>query len=239
MTKKENLVTCNNCSLDEICFPRGLSQDDINNISHVIKPKKTLHKGDHLFLQGDHFKGLLAIKSGAAKLVANDHHGNEHILNILLPGEPLGFDGIYNEKYQCSAIALETVSFCELPAQNIEELFQNVPTLSRELFRHASKKMMEDKGTIVLNKRPAEERLASFLIHLSDKFKTRGFSSSEFTLSLSRQEIGNYLGLALETVSRLLKKFQQEGLIDVKSKKIKLNNIPKLRSIFAYTENMA
>jgi CRP/FNR family transcriptional regulator len=236
MPKTENQVTCNNCNLDEICFPRGLSKSDVNDISHVIKSKKTLHRGDSLFQQGDRFRGLLAIKSGTAKLVANDYHGNEHILNVLLPGELLGFDGIYNEKYKCSAIALETLCFCELPAQGMEKLFQNIPTLSRELFRHASKKIMEDKEIMVLNKRSAEERLASFLISLSDRLKQRGFSSSEFTLSLTRQEIGNHLGLALETVSRLLKKFQREGLIDVKSKEIKINSIPKLRAIFTYTE---
>lgn len=237
MTEKTNQVNCNNCSLDNICFPRGLSQQEINSISQVIKPKKILQRGEYIFREEDTFKGVLAIKSGTAKLVTDDHHGNEHILNILLPGELLGFDGLCNDKYHYSAVALETLSFCELPAQNMEEIFQNVPTLTRELFRHSGEKMNMDKALIVLSKRPAEERLAHFLISLSDRLKKRGFSEFEFTLSLTRQEIGNHLGLALETISRLLKKFQQEELISVNSKQIKLQDIPRLRAVFAYTES--
>ena len=175
---------------------------------------------------------MLAIKSGTAKLVTDDHDGNEHILSILLPGELLGFDGLSNDRYQYSAIALETLSFCELPSKSMDTLFQKVPTLTRELFRHSSEKMNEDKELIVINKRPAEERLAYFLISLSDRLERRGFSAFEFTLSLTRQEIGNHLGLALETVSRLLKRFQQDDLISVKSKHIKINDIPRLRAIF-------
>lgn len=236
MTVKNKHVNCKNCSLDNICFPRGLSNDEINNISRFIKAKKVLQRGEYIFREGDNFRGVLAIKSGTAKLVSDDHHGNEHILNILLPGELLGFDGLCNEKHQCSAIALETLSFCELPAQSMDDIFLNVPSLTRELFRHSGEKMNEDKEFIVLSQRPAEERLAHFLIGLSDRMKKRGFSATEFTLSLTRQEIGNHLGLALETVSRLLKKFQQDDLINVQSKHIKIKDIPRLRAIFSYTQ---
>jgi CRP/FNR family transcriptional regulator len=235
MTIKQNKVNCNNCSLDNICFPRGLSMDEIKHISQVIKPKKILQRKEFIFREGDTFRGVLAIKSGTAKLVTDDHHGNEHVLNLLLPGELLGFDGLSNDKYQCSAIALETLSFCELPAQSMNDLFKNVPTLTRELFRHSGEKIKEDKELIVLNKRPAEERLAYFLISLSDRLKKRGFSATEFTLSLTRQEIGNHLGLALETVSRLLKRFQQENLINVKTKHITIKDINRLRAVFTYS----
>jgi CRP/FNR family transcriptional regulator len=236
MSLKQNKVNCNNCSLDNICFPRGLSLDEINTISQIIKPKKTLQRGEYIFREGDDFRGVLAIKSGTAKLISNDHHGNEHILNILLPGELLGFDGFCNDKYHYSAIALDTLSFCELPAKSMDDIFHNVPTLTRELFRHSSEKMNDDRNFFVLSKRPAEERLAHFLIGLSDRLQKRGFSASKFTLSLTRQEMGNHLGLALETVSRLLKKFQQENLISFKSKHIEILDIPRLRAIFSYTE---
>jgi len=230
-------VTCNNCSLDNICFPRGLSKDEVNHISQIIKPKKPLQRGEYIFREQSDFKGVLAIKSGSAKLVTNDHHGNEHILNVLLPGELLGFDGISNDKYRCSAVALDTLSFCELPAKNMDELFKNVPSLTKELFRHSSEKMNVDKEFIILSKRPAEEKLAFFLISLSDRLKKRGFSASEFTLSLTRQEIGNHLGLALETVSRLFKKFHKDNLIIVQSKQIEITDIPRLRAIFSYSGN--
>jgi CRP/FNR family transcriptional regulator len=168
--------------------------------------------------------------------VADDHYGNEHILKVLLPGELLGFDGFHNGKYQCSAFALEALSFCILPAQSMNDLFQNHPALTRELFRHSSEKINQDKDFIVLSKQPAEEKMAHFLINLSDRMKKRGFSSSEFTLLLTRQEIGNHLGLAMETVSRLLKKFQQQELILVKSKFIVLKNIPKLRAVITHSK---
>lgn len=224
-------VSCSNCSLDRICLPRGLSQTEIDNISKVVKARKTLQRGDFIYREGDNFKGILAIKSGSAKLVANDNHGNEHILNILLPGELLGFDGLANEKHGCAAIALETMTFCILPADSMDALFQNVPSLTRELFRHSGGKMLEDKNQLVLSKRPAEERMAYFLISLSERLKRRGFSSSEFKLSLTRQEIGNHLGLALETVSRLLKKFQDDDLIIVRNRFIQIKNLNSLKKL--------
>ena len=224
-------VSCSNCSLDNICLPRGLTQTEINNISQVVKARKTLQRGDFIYREGDQFKGLLAIKSGSAKLIANDNHGNEHILNILLPGELLGFDGLSSEKHGCAAIALETMTFCILPANSMDQLFQNLPSLTRELFRHSGEKMLEDKNQLVLSKRPAEERLAYFLISLSERLKRRGFSSSEFKLSLTRQEIGNHLGLALETVSRLLKKFQEDELIVVQNRFIQIKNLNSLKKM--------
>ena len=227
----QNQVICSNCGLDNICLPRGLTQTEIDNISKVIKAKKTLQRGDFIYREGDSFKGILAIKSGSAKLIANDSHGNEHILNILLPGELLGFDGLSTEKHGCAAIALETMTFCILPADSMDGLFQNLPSLTRELFRHSGEKMLEDKNQLVLSKRPAEERLAYFLISLSERLKRRGFSSSEFKLSLTRQEIGNHLGLALETVSRLLKKFQDDGLIAVQNRFIQIKDINSLKSL--------
>ncbi|WP_427500708.1 helix-turn-helix domain-containing protein [Methylomonas sp. MED-D] len=229
-------VSCANCSLDNICLPRGLSQSEIANISQVIRARKTLQRGDFIYREGDNFRGILAIKSGSAKLVANDNHGNEHILNILLPGELLGFDGLSGSKHGCAAIALETMSFCILPADSMEELFQNVPSLTRELFRHTGEKMIEDKNQLVLSKRPAEERLAYFLISLSERLKRRGFSSSEFKLSLTRQEVGNHLGLALETVSRMLKKFQDDDLISVQNRFIAIKNPTALRKLLQSTD---
>ena len=233
---KLNQVSCNNCGLDNICLPRGLSQQEIENISEVVKTKKTLQRGEFIYHEGDNFRGIIAIKSGSAKLIACDQHGNEHILNILLPGELLGFDGLSDEKHSCAAIALETTSFCLLPADSLDDLFHTIPSLTRELFRHSGEKMVEDKNLLMLSKRPAEERLAYFLISLSDRLKRRGFSASEFKLSLSRQEIGNHLGLALETVSRLLKKFQEDQLITVQNRFITITNINALKKLLDTNE---
>lgn len=234
---KLNQVSCNNCGLDNICLPRGLSHQEIESISQVVKAKKTLQRGEFIYHEGDNFRGILAIKSGSAKLVSNDQHGNEHILNILLPGELLGFDGLSNDKHSCAAIALETTSFCLLPADSMDDLFQNIPSLTRELFRHSGEKMLEDKNQLILSKRPAEERLAYFLISLSERLKRRGFSASEFKLSLSRQEIGNHLGLAIETVSRLLKKFQEDQLIVVQNRFITITDLAALKKLLQVNDS--
>jgi CRP/FNR family transcriptional regulator len=233
---KLNQVSCNNCGLDNICLPRGLSHEEVESISQIVKAKKTLQRGEFIYHEGDNFRGILAIKSGSAKLVGADQHGNEHILNILLPGELLGFDGLSTDKHSCAAIALETTSFCLLPADSMDDLFHNIPTLTRELFRHSGEKMLEGKNQLILSKRPAEERLAYFLISLSERLKRRGFSASEFKLSLSRQEIGNHLGLALETVSRLLKKFQEDELIVVQNRFITITNLTALKQLLQVNE---
>jgi len=229
---KDIQVSCSNCSLDTICLPRGLSATEVNNLSEAVERKKILQRGDYIYHEGDKFKGILAIKSGTAKLARTDHHGNEHILNILLPGELLGFDGFYDNTHNCSAIALETLTFCELPAEDLETLSLKVPGLMRELFRHTGKTLNNDRDQLVLNKRPAEERLAWFLVNLSERYNERGFSAAEFTLSLTRQEIGNHLGLALETVSRLLKQFQNLKLVSVNNRHIKLLNIEDLERLY-------
>ena len=234
---KLNQVSCNDCGLDNICLPRGLSHEEIESISQIVKAKKTLQRGEFIYHEGDNFRGILAIKSGSAKLVGADQHGNEHILNILLPGELLGFDGLSTDKHSCAAIALETTSFCLLPADSMDNLFQNIPSLTRELFRHSGEKMLEDKNQLILSKRPAEERLAYFLISLSERLKRRGFSASEFKLSLSRQEIGNHLGLALETVSRLLKKFQEDEMIMVQNRFITITDLSALKKLLQVNES--
>jgi CRP/FNR family transcriptional regulator len=224
-------VTCQNCSLTALCIPRGLAPEDIERISRIVSRRKTLQKGEHLYHKGDKFRGIIAIKAGSAKTVTYDGRGNEYITAVMLPGELLGFDALASDQHRCSAIALETLSYCELPADQLDELCQSVPNLLRELFRHASARLDEETEQVITNKQPADERVAAFLLDLSDRLQHRGFSSSNFRLSLTRQEIGNYLGLALETVSRTLRLFQDQGLIDVQHKHVRITNINGLRKV--------
>jgi CRP/FNR family transcriptional regulator len=224
-------VTCSNCSLSELCIPRGLKQEDIDRIGEIVSRKKTLQKGEYLYRKGDRFRGILAIKAGTAKMVTMDQAGNEYMTAYLLPGELLGFDALADDKHTCSAVALETLSYCELPAEQLDSLCRDVPNLLRELFRHAGNTLAAETTQFVLGKRPAEERVAGFLINLSDRLATRGFSAVEFRLSLTRQEIGNFLGLALETVSRILKNFEDDGLIEVDYKNIRIKNLDRLRKL--------
>lgn len=227
-------VTCSNCSLSALCIPRGLVQEDINRLSQFVRRKRILHRGDSLYREGDSFHGLLAIKAGTAKLISHDKQGNEHLLGVLLPGELLGFDALSTDTHNCSAVALETLSYCELPAGQLDMLCQKVPNLLRELFRHVGQRLDNEKSQLILHRRPAEERVAAFLVDLSERYRSRGFPASDFRLSLTRQEIGDFLGLALETVSRLLKQFQKEGLIRVQHKNIHIADLDRLKAVYNY-----
>jgi CRP/FNR family transcriptional regulator len=211
-----------------------LSQEDIDRIAAIVNRRKTLHRGDYLYRKGDKFRGIIAIKAGTAKLVAMDQGGNEYLTSYLLPGELLGFDALADDRHSCSAIALETLSYCELPADQLDSLCRDVPNLMRELFRHAGKTLAAETEQFVLGKRPAEERVAGFLLGLSERLQNRGFSGADFKLSLTRQEIGNYLGLALETVSRILTGFENSGLIQVNNRQIHINDFEGLRALCAH-----
>lgn len=232
--KNKLQVTCQNCSLTALCIPRGLSPDEIERISRIVGRRKTLQRGDHLYHKGDRFRGIIAIKAGTAKTVTYDGRGSDYITGFLLPGELLGFDALASDRHKCSAIALETLSYCELPADQLDELCRKVPNLLRELFRHASARLDEEIEQAIINKQPADERLAAFLLDLSERLAKRGFSPVDFRLSLTRQEIGNYLGLALETISRTLRVFQDEGIIEVQNKQVHIKDLERLRRVCAH-----
>lgn len=230
-------VDCKNCSIGGLCFPRGLALSEVDHVNKIIHRKRTLHRGDYIYRADDRFKSILALKAGTVKVISQDERGNEHILGLLLPGEMLGFDGFANGKHEYSAVALETTSICEVPSDRLEELCKEIPNLQRQLFQHMGCKLNEERCRSVMNKRPAEERLAYFLVDLSDRYSKRGFSASEYNLSLTRQEIGNYTGLALETVSRLFSRFQDEGLIEVSRRHITIKSPDRLREIFTDENN--
>jgi len=228
---KDFQVSCSNCNLDTICLPRGLSLQEVENLSIVIKNSAALQKGEYIYHQGDAFRGIIAIKSGTAKLISCDNQGNEHIINVLLPGELVGFDGLNQNIHTCSVVALEVMAFCELPFEKLDDLCQKIPSIPKELFRHSSETINETQNLLISSKKSAEEKLALFLINLSDRLKKRGFSSSKFSIPLSRQEMGNHLGLTLETVSRILQQIQKSGIIKVQRKNIEIIDLKALRNL--------
>jgi CRP/FNR family transcriptional regulator len=227
-------VTCHNCSLSQLCIPRGLAQEDVDRISSIVGRRRTLKRGDYLYRKGDRFRGILAIKAGAAKMISLDRAGNEYMTGFLLPGELFGFDALATDRHVFSAVALETLSYCELPADQIDALCREAPNLLKSLFRHAGDSLTAESERFVLGKRPAEERVAGFLLNLSERLGRRGFSTTEFRLSLTRQEIGNYLGLALETVSRIIGGFEKQGLISANNKHIHIISMSGLKELCAH-----
>jgi CRP/FNR family transcriptional regulator len=225
---KDIRVACRECSLIEICLPVGIGQSDLDRLDSIIDRKRPLPRGDHLFRIGDPFQCLYAVRSGSLKTYATSEDGQEqvmgfHLMGFHLPGELIGLDAIAEGDHPLAAKALETTSICEIPFHDLESLGTQLPSLQHQLLRIMSKEIRDDEhNMVILGQKSAEERLASFLISLSNRFIRRGFSAHQFNLSMSRSDIGNYLGLALETVSRLFTRFQNEGLLRVDRKHIEL-----------------
>ncbi|MCW8907513.1 MAG: fumarate/nitrate reduction transcriptional regulator Fnr [Sedimenticola sp.] len=223
-------VACRNCSLASLCLPMGLTPEDVDLLDSIVKRDRPLHRGDHLFRQGDPFRFIYVVKTGTVKSFDPGEDGSEQVLGFHLPGELIGLDAIETGHHHCSAKILETTAVCEIPFTRLEELSSTIPSLQHQMFRLMSREIGHDEDMLtLLGKRNAEERLASFLLSLSGRFQRRGFSPSDFYLSMSRHEIGNYLGLAVETISRLFTRFQEEGLLNVERKHIQLLDIKRLK----------
>ena len=209
----------------------GLDQEDVERLEDIVKRARPLHRGDLLFREGDRFRSLYVVKTGSVKSFAPNAEGGEQVLGFHLPGELIGLDAIDKGIHSCSAAALDTAATCEIPFTQLEELTASIPSLRHQLFRLLSKEIGQDTDLLLLlGKKSAEERLAAFLLSMSKRLQKRGLSATDFHLSMSRHEIGNYLGLAVETVSRLFTKFQEERLMQVDRKHIQLRNLDALES---------
>lgn len=225
-------VACQNCSLSSLCLPMALSADDVTRLDNIIERNRPLHRGDYLYNKGDSFEKLRVVTTGSIKTYSTSDDGSEHILGFHLPGELIGLDAIENSRHRCSAKALETTLICEIPFNRLEKLGNEIPILQHQIYRLLSREIgHETEVLMLLWKKGADERLATFLISLSERFKLRGFSPTDFFLSMSRFDIGNYLGLAVETVSRIFTRFQETGLIHAERKHIQLLNPIQLQEI--------
>ncbi|UTW07708.1 fumarate/nitrate reduction transcriptional regulator Fnr [Pseudomonas benzenivorans] len=212
---------CKDCSLAPLCLPLSLNLEDLDALDEIVKRGRPLKKGEYLFRQGDTFGSLFAVRSGALKTFSLSDGGTEQITGFHLPSELVGLSGMDTERYPVSAQALETTSICEIPFERLDELAAQLPQLRRQLMRIMSREIREDQHMmLLLSKKTADERIASFLVNLSARFSARGFSAQQFRLAMSRNEIGNYLGLAVETVSRVFTRFQRNKLLEAEGKEV-------------------
>ncbi len=222
-------IACQECSLNEICLPVGVDKADMSKLDDIINRKTPYARGQHLFHIGDGFKALYAIRSGSVKTFTMTEDGHEQVTGFHLPGELVGLDAIASNSHPVAAKALETTSICEIPFEQLDDLSCKVNGIRRQLMRIMSREIQEDQeNMMMLGQKSAEQRLASLLISLSNRYRARGFSPYEFNLTMSRGDIGNFLGLALETVSRLFGRFQDDGLINVNRKNIEILDRDKL-----------
>ncbi|SEE03747.1 fumarate/nitrate reduction transcriptional regulator Fnr [Pseudomonas anguilliseptica] len=212
---------CKDCSLASLCLPLSLNLEDMDALDEIVKRGRPLKKGEFLFRQGDAFNSVFAVRSGALKTFSLSDSGDEQITGFHLPSELVGLSGMDSESYPVSAMALETTSVCEIPFERLDELSVQLPQLRRQLMRIMSREIRDDQQMMMLlSKKTADERIATFLVNLSARFRARGFSANQFRLAMSRNEIGNYLGLAVETVSRVFTRFQQNKLLEAEGKEV-------------------
>lgn len=228
-TSRVNKAHCSTCSLSSLCLPIALENSDLEALDKVIKRGRPIQKGELLFKQGDPFQAVYAIRTGAVKTLTVAPSGEEQITGFHLASELVGLSGYSQDTYPLSAKALETTTVCELPLEKLESLCDEIPGLRKQLMRNMGTEIRQDQQMMLqLSKRSADERLAHFLLELSARFERRGFSPNAFRLSMSRVDISNYLGLAVETVSRIFTRFQKNNLISTEGKQVTLDNLDEL-----------
>jgi CRP/FNR family transcriptional regulator, anaerobic regulatory protein len=225
-------VACSNCNLRELCMPVGLSAEELLRIDEVVAARRKIKRGAILFRNGEPFQSLFAIRTGFFKTCVTAEDGRDQVTGFQMAGEIIGLDGIVNDHHTCDAVALEDAEVCVMPFDRIGDLSREVNALQHHVHRIMSREIVREHGVmLLLGSMRAEERLAAFLLNLVQRLHARGFSRSELVLRMTREEIGSYLGLKLETVSRTFSKFVEDGIIEVRQRHVRILDTDSLRSI--------
>lgn len=225
-------VGCQRCSMVGLCEPLNLPTPERMRLDAIIEKRRPISRGEFLYRAGEPFQSIFCVKAGSIKTYASTDKGEEQVTGFHLPGEMIGLEGICLGHNTTNAVALETSSVCEIPYERLREISAEVPMLLQQLILITSQEIMHGQTlTMLISKKSAEERLAALLLSLSDRFANRGFSATDFYLSMSRHDIGNFLGMAVETVSRVFTRFDSEGLISARRKHIQLLDLPRLRAL--------
>jgi CRP/FNR family transcriptional regulator len=223
---------CMTCSMRELCMPLGLDAENVQKVDALITTRLKLKKGDAAYRAGDLFHALYAVRVGSLKTTVLAEDGREQVAGYHILGDILGMDGIGTHRHGCQAVALEDTEVCVLPFERLEELSRALPQLQQNLHQFLAREISRDHGImLLLGSMRAEERLAVFLLSLADRYRSRGYSSTQFVLRMTREEIGSHLGLKLETVSRLFSRFHDEGMIQVQGRAVKLLDTAALKHL--------
>ena len=210
----------------------GLREQELRRVDELVAVRRTVKRGASLFHNGEKFTSLYAIRTGFFKTTVNTEDGRDQVTGFQMAGEIVGLDGIVNELHTCDAIALEDAEVCVLPFDRIEEISREINSLQRHVHKIMSREIVREHGVmLLLGSMRAEERLAAFLLNLVQRLQARGFSKSELILRMTREEIGSYLGMKLETVSRTFSKFADDGLVEVKQRHIHICDADALKRI--------
>ncbi len=213
-------------------MPLGLNESELERVDEVVATRRKVARGDNLFRNGDKFNALYAIRTGFFKTRISAEDGRDQVTGFQMAGEIIGLDGIVSDQHTCDAVALEDAEVCVMPFDRIEELSREITSVQRHVHKIMSREIVRENGVmLLLGSMRAEERLAAFLLNLVQRLHARGFSQSELVLRMTREEIGSYLGLKLETVSRTFSKFVEEGIVEVKQRHVRILNADALKLI--------
>ena len=228
-------TSCGTCCLRGVCLPCGMSEIELDRFGELISIKRKVARGTTLYRAGERFDAVYAVRSGSFKSVGGSRHGEEKVTGFHLPGELMGLDAINSAQHGYDAIALEDSEVCVFPFPQLEAATLKLPALQHQLFRAMSSDISRDHGLmLLLGAMSAEQRLAAFLLSLSRRYQRLGYAADHFVLRMTREEIGNYLGLTIETVSRLITRFQREGLLAVRQRDVELKNVGALREMVGH-----
>ena len=231
-------TACASCNVRGICQPAGLTLKELDQLDALIDGRRKLRRGDTLYRAGDPFNALYAVRSGFFKTRITYEDGRDQVTGFSMAGETLGMDGIGQDTHNCDAVALEDSEVCSLPYAQLETLWREISSLQRHFHKIMSREIVRESDVmILLGVMRADERIAAFLLNLSQRLNARGYSPLEFHLRMTREEIGSYLGLKLETVSRAFSKFHKDGLIEVDQKFVRIHSIEGLKQVYVHHLN--
>jgi CRP/FNR family transcriptional regulator len=230
-------ASCSGCSMHQLCLPMGLDAVELTRLDDIIGLRRRVARDERLYQMDDPFRNLYAIRFGHFKTYQINAAGEQQITGFQMAGELLGMDAISGERHHCDAVALEDSEVCEIPFTRLEDLFGQVPTLLRHFHRIMSQEITREQNVmLLLGNMRAEQRFAVFLTNLSSRYAARGYSPTSFQLRMSREDIGNYLGLTIESVSRLLSRFKKQGWLQVDKREVTLLEPAMLKAMAAGTE---
>jgi CRP/FNR family transcriptional regulator, anaerobic regulatory protein len=225
-------ISCSGCRLSTICIPIALQAPEIDRLDAIVQRGRPLRKGEYVFRQGQPFTSVYAVRAGTLKAYSTADNGEELITGFYLPGEVFGMDGLARDQHVTAAVALETAAICEIPFDRLSELSARIPSLQRHFFQLLSSEIAQDQRMIaMLGKHSAEQRIAALLLSISARNARRKLSGTSFRLPMSRRDIANYLGLTIETVSRIFGRLQKTGLIVAEQREIELLEPEQLRAL--------
>lgn len=232
LSTQELETACATCHIRELCVPGGIPSKDMERLDQLVARRRKVRKGCALFSAGDHFQSLYAVRTGFFKTCIQLPSGEDQITGFQMPGELLGLDGVAQERHHVEARALVESELCVLPYSELERIARAFRPLQQQLHRLMSREIVRENSVLMLlGGMRAEQRVAAFLVNLSERFRRLGFSADEFMLRMTRGEIGSYLGLKLETVSRTFSKLQERGIIETQNKLIRITDQQRLRKI--------